>query len=111
MTSGIATDRVFLTVISYPEGTGKSWAELNESPASTIGDVLVDADSQVFDSSFLPSRQQRQFVVHAPQYNLGCLQLNPDPDAIESPSVTSSFEFVVHEAVDTISCLLLRYLR
>ena len=83
-------------VISYPEGAGLPWREINESSPETIGTVRVRADSQIFDSSFLPSRQQRQFVVHAPRLGIGHLQLSADPAA---PTVENGFDFVIREAV------------
>jgi hypothetical protein len=86
-------------VSSYPEGMGHSWEDLNKLSPATIGKVSIRPDAQQFDSSFLPSRQQRQFVVHAPRRNLGSVQLVPDPDRIRAPRVDSTLEFMLHEAV------------
>jgi hypothetical protein len=86
-------------VIGYPEGSGQSWEELNGLSPATIGSVLIQEESQVFESSFLPSRQQRQFVVHAPRYNLGYLQLIPAPTEAASPSVLNGFDFTLHRVV------------
>ncbi len=86
-------------VIGYPQGTGDSWEDQNKLTPETIGKVLIRNDSQVFDSSFLPSRQQRQFVVHQPRTGVGYLSLIPDPDATAAPSIESSFDFVLHEVL------------
>jgi hypothetical protein len=86
-------------VIGYPEGVGHSWEDLDRLSPATIGKVSIRADSQEFDSSFLPSRQQRQFVVHAPRTNVGGIRLIPDPDAIMPPNVDSTFDFLLREAV------------
>ncbi len=86
-------------VMGYPEGSGLSWEELHQFGPETIGNVRVSEKSQVFDASFLPSRQQRQFVVHAPRRNVGCLRLTPDADAIMSPTLENQFEFEVRRVV------------
>ena len=86
-------------VIGYPQGTGDSWEEHNQSMPETIGKVVVRDDSQVFDSSFLPSRQQRQFVVHQPRMGVGYLSLTPTQDVTAAPNVESTFDFVLHETL------------
>jgi hypothetical protein len=78
---------------------GHSWEDLDRLSPATIGKVSIRADSQEFDSSFLPSRQQRQFIVHAPRTNVGGIRLIPDPDAIMPPNVDSTFDFLLREAV------------
>ncbi len=86
-------------VIGYPQGTGESWEDHNKLTPQTIGKVLIRSDSQTFDSSFLPSRQQRQFIVHQPRNNVGYLSLTPDPDTTAAPKIESSFDFVLHEVL------------
>ncbi len=86
-------------VIGYPQGTGDSWEEHNRSMPETIGKVVVRNDSQVFDSSFLPSRQQRQFVVHRPRMGVGYLSLSSALDATAAPNIESTFDFVLHETL------------
>jgi hypothetical protein len=86
-------------VMVYREGTGQSWEDLDRLSTAYLGKVTVDADSQRLDATFLPSRQQRQFITHAPRRDVGYLQLIPDPNGIEPPEVSSGFEFVLREAI------------
>ncbi len=83
----------------YREGTGQSWEDLNAMPPAMLGRVTVDEESQRLDASFLPSRQQRQFVVHAPRRDVGSLQLTADPQGTDPPDVSSSFTFTVRQGV------------
>ena len=83
----------------YPEGTGQSWEDLDRLSTAYLGNVTVDVDSQRLDATFLPSRQQRQFITHAPRRDAGYLQLIPDPNGIEPPGVSSGFEFTLREAI------------
>ncbi len=86
-------------VYAYPESTGLSWSELNRKTPLTIGSVVVDEQTQRFDSSFLPSRQQRQFVTHAPRHDVGYFELTPAEDAVSPPDVFNGFGFTIHEVV------------
>ncbi|QDT05997.1 hypothetical protein K227x_44040 [Rubripirellula lacrimiformis] len=63
-------------VMQYPENSDRSWRQAFRRSASIIGDVTIDDVSQRFDASFLPSRQQRQFVLHLPRPGIGRLELN-----------------------------------
>lgn len=83
----------------YHEGSGQSWDELERRPDARLGDVVVEADSQHLDSSFLPSRQQRQFVVHMPRRNVGSLQLVLDPQGNRSAQITNGLSFPIRQAV------------
>ncbi len=60
-------------VIGYPDNDGTSWEELHEKSVSAMGRVTVSGESQLFDGSFLPSRQQKQFVIHQPRPDLGAI--------------------------------------
>lgn len=86
-------------VCSYPEGMGQSWEDLNKLSPAILGSVVVRPDAQQFDSSFLPSRQQRQFVLHAPRHNVGSMKLVRDPNRIRAPRIESSLKFMLHQAV------------
>lgn len=85
-------------VIGYPQATGDSWEDHNQASPETIGRILIRDDSQIFDSSFLPSRQQRQFVVHQPRHKVGYLRLTGGRDGT-APNIESSFDFVLHKVV------------
>jgi hypothetical protein len=82
-------------VMRQAESGGLSWEEQNELPAGILGKVTVDDESQIFDSSFLPSRDQRQFVVHTPRQNIGAIELVDG----QSVQVNSSFAFPLRELV------------
>lgn len=86
-------------VIGYPQGTGKSWEEYNRGIPETIGKILVRPNIQIFNSSFLPSRQQRQFIVHQPRPNLGVLRLIEGSSGDEPPKIESAFEFALREVL------------
>ncbi|MGI9474190.1 MAG: hypothetical protein ACR2NZ_21800 [Rubripirellula sp.] len=86
-------------VIGYREGTGDAWEELDELAPSVMGKISIREDLQRFDSSFLPSRQQKQFVTHQPRYEIGRLQLTPDPKGIAAPRVSNGFSFAMRELV------------
>ncbi len=64
-----------------------------------LGQVTVEEDAQRLDATFLPSRQQCQFVTHAPRNDVGYLELIPDPDGIQPPEVASGFAFPLQQAV------------
>lgn len=62
-------------VIPYQANLETSWMERIDEPAGNPGTIRVTPEEQVFDSSFLPSRDQRQFVTHRPLDHFGRLQL------------------------------------
>ena len=80
-------------VCGYPNHNGLSWEELNTRDFSLMGTVEIKDDRQQFDNSFIPSRAQKQFVVHQPRKNIGRLTLTPGAGAGEAPTVTSTFDF------------------
>jgi hypothetical protein len=79
-------------VIGYPESTGKSWSELNEVAGGVSGRVVVTDRWQRFDRTFLPSRQQRQFVTHLPRLGLGAVSLKPSAED-QGRDLHSSLDF------------------
>jgi hypothetical protein len=86
-------------VISYPDGGGEPWEQLHQRSPASLGSLRIDSRGQTFDSAFLPSRQQRQFVVHRPRPQLGYLRLTWEPDVISPPSVENGFDFAVRQLV------------
>jgi hypothetical protein len=83
----------------YREGTGQSWEDLDRLPPSVLGEVRVEADRQVLQSTFLPSRQLRQFITHRPRHDVGYLQLNPGVDQTQPPEIASGFSFEIQQVV------------
>ena len=79
------------------EPTDLSWTELNRLPAATLGTITISDDAQVFDSRFLPSRDQRQFVTHFPRESVGRLQLRRDAD--QQATVVSTLGFRLRNLV------------
>ena len=86
-------------VIGYREGTGQAWEELDELSYAMMGRITVREDEQQFDSSFLPSRQQKQFITHQPRQDLGRIRLIPDPKGILAPELKNEFPFVLRSLV------------
>lgn len=78
-----------------------SWHERSNQPAKTRGTVTVLSTSQRFSAEFLPSREQRQFVVHQPRHGVGSISLvNSDVgEAGAGPSVSSNFDFRIDRLV------------
>lgn len=83
----------------YPETTGQSWHDASKMTPETLGQIRVEPDAQILGQGFLPSRQQRQFVVHQPRTTIGTLQLTTDRKAISPAEVTNHFGFELKEAV------------
>lgn len=88
-------------VVSYPAPDGLSWeARSGESPARR-GTVTVTESGQRFSSSFLPSREQRQFVTHRPRRGLGRLVLSEADGgpASQPPSISSTLPISLRDVV------------
>ncbi|MCG8648296.1 MAG: hypothetical protein MI861_00600, partial [Pirellulales bacterium] len=85
-------------VMGYPEGQGNTLEELDELAPAILGKVSITDEKQVFDSSFLPSREQRQFVVHRPRRRIGVVSL-----AVKNgsgvPSISSTFAFPLNQVI------------
>lgn len=77
-------------VIGYPQSSGSSWDEVSGQPPAVSGQVIVTDEQQRFESGFLPSRRQKQFVVHQPRRGFGKLQLL---DAPAGKQFTNQFDF------------------
>ncbi len=84
-------------VMWYPESFGMSWQDHFSLPFQVLGEVTIDDKSQRFDSSFLPSREQRQFVVHLPRRGIGSLSLIKADDG--TPQIENGFTFPLRTTV------------
>ncbi|MGB7325060.1 MAG: hypothetical protein WBD31_09320 [Rubripirellula sp.] len=85
-------------VMQYPEGGEQSWQEHYFKQPAIMGNITIDDQSQRFDSSFLPSRTQRQFVVHLPRRNIGRVNLVPATET-EPAKVESTLAFSLDSIV------------
>lgn len=86
-------------VLGYPNSNRLSWEQQHQLTPTVNGKIVIQENDQVFDSSFLPSREQRQFVTHRPRKNIGALELAESEDSETPPSVTNSFAFRLHEGI------------
>ncbi len=89
-------------VMAYPNNGEESWETLNQRNDDSMGPVLVSNDRQLFGSAYLPSRSQKQFVVHRPRRSLGRLKILPRATPAVTPRISSEFDFdlfnvVVHD--------------
>lgn len=87
------------TVNRQAEPSNLSWSESNQLPPLALGNVTVRDDAQIFGSSFLPSRDQRQFIVHAPRTGIGNLKLLSPLSDNGPPKITSTFGFPLRELI------------
>ena len=88
-------------VMRYPDGTAGSWEELNERSPVTLGNIRVEGDRQIFDSAFLPSRQQRQFIVHQPRQKIGSISIKTEKSDLLNPTglITNRFDFELRQCI------------
>ena len=77
----------------------ESWDSRHNSPAKSLGSVKITDKMQRFSSSFLPSREQRQFVSYRPRFDTGRLTLAPDRVKDTQCQVTNDFKFRIQDAV------------
>lgn len=79
----------------------RHWQRLSEQSPGRLGRVLIDREQQVFDSSFLPSREQRQFVAYRPRRGVGQLILHRSEgaDASESPRAENTLSIGLRDVV------------
>jgi hypothetical protein len=87
------------TVMRQAESDGSTWEETNRLPPSILGRITVSEDAQIFGSSFLPSRDQRQFVFHAPRMNVGSIQLLPPSTGGTEPRLENGLRFPLRTAI------------
>ena len=86
-------------VFSVEQPAEKTWEFRHNLDAAPRGSVVVTPELQRFSSSFLPSREQRQFVSHRPRFNVGRLNTRLDGSVQPSLVVTNEFKFRVQDAV------------
>lgn len=84
-------------VVRYPNNMGKSWNELHQGSDVPIGKVILDGETQQFDSAFLPSRQQTQFISHQPRFKVGTIELIVDDNG--QHRIRSSLDFPMRTVV------------
>lgn len=83
-------------VMPYLPNNNSSWNQALSGRPGDLGRVVIDESGQRFDSSFLRSREQTQFVTHRPRRGIGKLTL------VLSESTTSlenSFDFALSVVV------------
>ncbi|EMI16042.1 signal peptide protein [Rhodopirellula maiorica SM1] len=80
-------------VMRYTDGSDGAWEELAERSPAILGNIRVEAEQQIFDSAFLPSRQQRQFIVHQPRVNIGNLSIETQKSDPLAPTATITNRF------------------
>ena len=89
-------------VMAYPNNSEESWETLDQQKDDSMGPVLIANDRQRFGSAYLPSRTQKQFVVHRPRHSIGRLRILPRTTPAVTPRISSEFGFdlfnvVVHD--------------
>ena len=80
-------------VMSYPYHEDPSWQKVAEFGFQTKGLARVSDEVQQFDSRFIPSRSQKQFVFHHPRLNVGRLSIKPATLTDSQTEIESTFEF------------------
>jgi hypothetical protein len=83
-------------VMAYPESNRIAWGNHSSQTPKVIGAITLNEKEQRFDSSFLPSRTQTQFVVHRPVPNIGSLRVNATD---ESVTLVNEFDFPLRRLV------------
>jgi len=83
-------------VFQHRDPLGLSWEAMHNKSSGDPGNVVIDESGQRLNSSFLPSRQQRQFVIHRPQAQVGTLSLR---HAGEQPVLVSTLSMTLREVI------------
>ncbi|MGB7346083.1 MAG: hypothetical protein WBD20_17835 [Pirellulaceae bacterium] len=86
-------------VMVYPDRNDESWETLNQKDSSTMGVVTVSEKRQQFDSSYMPSRAQTQFVVHRPRHQIGQLRLGRPQKVGQTVTLSNEFDFELRNVV------------
>lgn len=76
-------------VTVYPDNQQRSWESRIDDRFQPQGEVIHDGDTLRLNQDFLPSRQQRQFVVHRPRTNLGRIVVEPNGQSSRDSSDSS----------------------
>jgi len=97
-------------VLRYPDGADVSLESLSEMAPQQLGTIVLDEESQRLSASFLPSRQQRQFVFHQPLPQLGRLTLRFEQEevAAKDSNPTLSKLFLHSELPFALERMILR---
>lgn len=77
----------------------ESWQSRHNVAARTLGTVRITEKMQQFNSSFLPSREQKQFVSYRPRFDVGRLTIAPVRVKDTECQVTNDFKFRIGDAV------------
>ncbi len=84
-------------VVEHRRNGGENWMDACESPLAVAGQVTLGDDFQVFGRSFLPSRQQRQFVTHQPRDQVGSVSFDPATGVITNGTAITYHQIVVRD--------------
>lgn len=79
----------------YPDNQNRSWESRVDERFEMRGIVTATPEALLLSREFLPSRQQRQFVVHRPNNGWGRVRVHSsasDADASSSNAVAKKFE-------------------
>lgn len=85
-------------VMPYRDSLDNTWESRMSEPSGNRPAITMSAQSQRFDASFLPSRDQRQFVLHRPIANFGTLSLSVDDDTGQR-FLSSSMKVPLHNVI------------
>ncbi|MDC0317220.1 hypothetical protein OAM37_01715 [bacterium] len=78
-----------------------SWESRHNAVDQILGSVTINDENQRFSSSFIPAREQKQFVSQRPRLDVGRLSISRiDGDVKESKwQATNEFRFRINDAV------------
>lgn len=86
-------------VYPYPDSDPReSWEAFVDDRPASAGSITIDQTRQNFSSAFLPSRQQRQFVIESKRTSLGRLTFDA-PDPASPPQLSNEFPFEVRSVL------------
>ena len=88
-------------VLLYPDSDTRSWLQRVDDSSGLRGRVRVTEDRLQFSSDFLPSRQQKQFVMRRPRSGFGTIRLvdGGKGDPASPLRVASSMESTLRSVV------------
>ena len=85
-------------VLPYQLSAVSNWYQASQLEHSTIGSVQFADDAIHFDSGFLPSRQQKQFVTYRPVDDVGLVRVKQGTSS-STPEVVSELGFELRQGV------------
>ncbi len=86
-------------VLSVRRRDFKPWGSRHEMVAKPLGSVAITEKVQRFSRSFLPSREQKQFVSHRPRFDVGRLTLSRTDAKEPKCQVANELDFRINDAV------------